>query len=78
MDSTRTIYRYSYVFKDELGLVPPVRDSRAFQTEAEARKDAEDLQERGYGIVVWRELQRTIDGRWKTDFDDPLTQPLDD
>jgi hypothetical protein len=75
MDSTRTIYRYSYVFKGEFG---PVRDSRAFPTEAEARKDAEDLQERGYGIVVWRDLQRKIDGRWKTDFDDPLTQPLDD
>ena len=56
MDSTRTIYRYSYVFKDELGLVPPVRDSRAFQTEAEARKDAEDLQERGYGTVSYTHL----------------------
>jgi hypothetical protein len=48
------------------------------KTEADARKDAEDLQERGYGVVVWRELQRKINGRWKTDFDDPLTQPLDD
>lgn len=75
MDYIRTIYRYSYAFKGELG---PVRDSRAFQTEAEARKDAEDLQERGYGVVVWRELQRKIDGRWKTDFHDSLTQPLDD
>jgi hypothetical protein len=74
MDPTRLIYRYSYVFKGELG---PVRDSRAFQSEAEARKDAEDLQERGYGTVVWRELQRKIGSRWKTDFDDLLTQPLD-
>jgi len=75
MDSTRTIYRYSYAFKGELG---PVRDSRAFQTEAEARKDAEDFQERGYWVIVWRERQRKTDGRWKTDFDDPFTQPLDD
>lgn len=74
MDQTRIIYRYSYVFKGELG---PVRDSRAFQTEVEARKDAEDLHERGYGIVVWRELQRRVGGRWETDLHDPRTQPLD-
>jgi hypothetical protein len=74
MDPTRIIYRYSYVFKGELG---PVRDSRAFQTEPEARRDAEDWQERGYGIIVWRELQRKVGSGWKTDFDDPVTQPLD-
>jgi hypothetical protein len=74
MDPTRIIFRYSYVFKGKLG---PVRDSRAFHTEAEARKDAEDLQKRGYGIIVWRELQRKIGSRWKTDFDDELTQPID-
>lgn len=74
MDQIRIIYRYSYVFQGELG---PVRDSRAFQSEEDARKDAEDLQQRGYGIVVWREFQRKVGGRWKTDLDDPLTQPLD-
>ena len=74
MDSTRIIYRYSYVFKGELG---PVRDSRAFPTEEEARKDTEEFQGRGYGTVVWRELQRKIGNRWKTDFDHELTQPLD-
>ena len=74
MESTRTIYRYSYVFKGELG---PVRDSRAFPTEQDARTDAAQFIERGYGIVVWREFQRKIGNRWTTDFDDPITQPLD-
>jgi hypothetical protein len=74
MKTTRTIYRYSYVFRGELG---PVRDSMAFPTEQDARSHAADLIERGYGIIVWRELQRKIGNRWTTDFDDPITQPLD-
>jgi hypothetical protein len=74
MKTARTIYRYSYVFKEELG---PVRGSKAFPTEQDARTDAADLIERGYGVVVWRELQRKIGNRWRTDFDDPITQPLD-
>ena len=74
MKIARTIFRYSYVFKGEFG---PVRDSKAFPTEQDARTDATDLIERGYGVVVWRELQRKIGNRWRTDFDDPITQPLD-
>jgi len=69
-DSTRTIYRYSYAFKRELG---PVRVSRAFPTEEEARSDAKDkeLEERGYGVVVWREFQWKIGNRWETDLHHP-------
>jgi hypothetical protein len=76
MKFTRIVYRYSYAFKGELG---PVRNSRAFPTEEEARSDAKDkeLEERGYGIVMWREFQRKIGNRWKTDFDDERTQPID-
>jgi hypothetical protein len=72
---SRTIYRCTYVFKGELG---PVRDSRAFQTEQEARSHADSLQARGYGAVVWRERQVKTGGRWEIDLHDPLTQPLDD
>lgn len=72
--STRIIYRYSYLFKGELG---PVRDSKAFPTEQDARTDAADLVERGYGVIVWRELQQKIGNRWTTDWDDPTTQALD-
>jgi hypothetical protein len=74
MKTTRVVYRYSYVFKGELA---PVRDSKAFPTEQDARSDAAGFIERGYGVVVWRELQRKIGNRWNTDFDDPITQPLD-
>jgi hypothetical protein len=54
-----------------------VRDSRAFQTEDDARKDAQRLQARGYNTVVWRERQVKTGGQWETDFDDTFTQPLD-
>jgi len=75
MTLTRIIYRYSYVFKGELG---PVRDSRAFRTEQEARIEAKGLKARGYLTVVWQEVQRNVGGRWKADLDNPLTRPLDD
>jgi hypothetical protein len=74
MESTRTIYRFTYVFKGELG---PVRDSRAFQTEREARTSADNFKGRGYLTVVWRERQVKRRGRWEADLDDPLTESLD-
>jgi hypothetical protein len=74
MQLTRTIYRCSYFFKALLG---PVRDSKAFPTEQEARRHAEDLEASGYSVAVWRELQVKTGGRWQTDLDDEATQPLD-
>ena len=74
MELTRRIYRCSYFFKEFLG---PVRDSKAFQTEQEARQYAEDLKASGYAACVWRELQVKTGGRWVTDFDHEMTQPLD-
>jgi hypothetical protein len=71
---TRTIYRCSYFFKAFLG---PVRDSKAFPTEQEARKCAEDLKASGYSVTVWRELQVKTRGRWVSDLDAETTQPLD-
>jgi hypothetical protein len=74
MNSARTIYRYTYVYRGEAG---PVRDSKAFQTEPEARTHAAEFIARGYVVVVWRERQLRNGNRWQTDLDDPITQPLD-
>lgn len=74
MDSTRIIYRFSYIFKGDIG---PVRDSRVFLSEEEARTHASDLIARGYSVTVWRERQVKNRNRWETDLDDPITQPLD-
>ncbi len=60
----RTIYRCNYTFKGEFG---PARESKAFQTEQEAREYAESLEARGYIAVVWRERQVKTGGRWETD-----------
>jgi hypothetical protein len=74
MKFTRTIYRCTYVYHGAAG---PVRDSRAFHTEHEARTHAADLIARDYLVVVWRERQRKNGNWWQTDLDDPITQPLD-
>jgi hypothetical protein len=77
MKFARIRYRCHYVFKGELG---PVRESRIFETEEDARTYGRDLKDRGYLVAVWQEMQvRTAAGqRWQTDLDDPLTEPLDD
>jgi hypothetical protein len=74
MELARTIYRCAY-FKENLG---PVRDSRAFRTEPEARRHADELKASGHSVVVWRERQVKTGKRWTTDLDDALTQALDD
>ena len=74
MELTRTIYRCSYVFEGDLG---PVRNSKAFQTEREARIYADSLKATGYTAVVWRERQVKTGSRWETDLDDEITQSLD-
>ena len=75
MQLTRTIYRCTYVFKDYGG---PVRDSKAFPTEEEARHYAEEFNAAGYLTVVWREFQVKTEGRWKTDLHHETTGPLDE
>ncbi len=67
MTPMRTIYRCNYTFKGEFG---PARESKAFQTEQEAREYAESLEARGYIAVVWRERQVKTGGRWETDLDE--------
>ncbi len=77
METTRTIYRCTYVFKDGRGFMGPVRDSRAFPTEREARDHAGALKASGYSAVVWREFQIKNGNRWKTDLDSEITEALD-
>jgi len=67
MTPMRTIYRCNYTFKGEFG---PARESKAFQTEQEAREYAESLEARGYIAVVWRERQVKTGRRWETDLDE--------
>ena len=74
MTPTRTIYRCNYVFKGDF---EPGRQSKAFQTEQEARSFADALKPRGYLAVVWRERQIKTGRRWETDIDDAFTRPLD-
>lgn len=77
MELTRIVYRCTYVFKDNMGPMGPVRDSRAFRTEEEARIYAAELKASGYGVVVWREFQIKKGRRWETDLHHDMTQPLD-
>ena len=80
MESTRTVYRCVYAFKyqfEDGTMFGPVRDSKAFRTEPEARKHADELRASGYSVVVWRERQVKTRRRWETDLDHESTQPLD-
>jgi hypothetical protein len=49
MELTRTIYRCAYFFKENLG---PVRESKVFRTEPEARHHADGLKASGYSVAV--------------------------
>jgi len=76
MESIRTVYRCTYAHKDSFP-AGPVRDSRAFMMEREARACADALKARGYAVHVWRMREVKVARRWDTDLDSELTQVLD-